>query len=286
MRSIQSLAARVSSCLRIPATFALVSALLLLAIDSRAQQPAAGRKKAPSLTTEDVLRPRSDQTEEVASQPVAVKPAPGSQQAGPDNIDPEESSWRGRVRQARERAKSLERSAEETELRVTELRNALGSSGQTAKYRNNTAAELDRAGQQLLELRARAREAASDLEKLLEYGRDKGFKEEPGPSATTGEGKPNEDYYRTRFAKLNEELQTANRRAELFENRIRDLNARININSGSGDNFYIAQLQQERDEAQQKMNEARAARDRVQQEIAALVEEARRAGLPPGIFRN
>ena len=286
MRSFPTPAESARRGLRLPLTLALVSALLLLALDSRAQQPAVGRKKAPSLTTDDVIRPRTDSTVEAAGPSVAVKPEATGPQAGSDKLDPEEAAWRERVQQARERATALERSAEEAELRVTEIRNSLGASGHTARHRNNLAAELERAGQRLTDLRSQAREAASDLEKLLQYGREKGFSEDAGPKSTTAEGKPNEDYYRSRFAKLNEELQTAMRRAQLYENRVRDLNARINLNSGSGDNFYIAQLQQERDEAQQKMNEARADRDRAQQEIAALMEEARRAGLPPGIFRN
>jgi len=286
MRSFSALAAVARNCVRLSAILALASAWSILAIDARAQQPAVGRKKVPSLTSDDVARPRTDQPSEAAGQPVAAGQDAARTQPGSDKTDPEEASWRERVRQARERVSALERGAEEAELRVTELRNALGTSGQTARYRNNTAAELERAGQRVLELRAQAREAASDLEKLLQYGREKGFKEEAGPKLTSDDGKPNEDYYRARFAKLNEELQTALRRAQLYENRVRDLNARINLNSGTGDNFYNAQLQQERDEAQQKMNEARSARDRAQQEIAALVEEARRAGLPPGIFRN
>jgi hypothetical protein len=284
MRSFSALAAVARNCVRLSAILALATVWSILAIDTRAQQPAVGRKKVPSLTSEDVARPRTDQPSEAAGRPVAADAA--RTQPGSDKTDPEEASWRERVRQARNRVSALERGAEEAELRVTELRNALGTSGQSARYRNNTAAELERAGQRVLELRAQAREAASDLEKLLQYGKEKGFKEEAGPKSTSDDGKPNEDYYRTRFAKLNEELQTALRRAQLYENRVRDLNARINLNSGTGDNFYNAQLQQERDEAQQKMNEARSARDRAQQETAALVEEARRAGLPPGIFRN
>jgi hypothetical protein len=286
MRSFPTPAESARKGLRLPVTLALVSALLLLALDSHAQQPAVGRKKAPSLTTDDVIRPRTDSTVEAAGPSGAIKPEAAGPQTGSDKLDPEEAAWRERVQQARERATALERSAEEAELRVTEIRNSLGASGHTARHRNNLAAELERAGQRLSDLRSQAREAASDLEKLLQYGREKGFSEAAGPKSTTAEGKPNEDYYRSRFARLNEELQTAMRRAQLYENRVRDLNARINLNSGSGDNFYIAQLQQERDEAQQRMNEARADRDRAQQEIAALMEEARRAGLPPGIFRN
>lgn len=284
MRSVLLSAVAARNGLRVSASLVLALTLLLSAIDSRAQQPAVGRKRVPSLNSDDVARPRTEQT--VEGQPGAAKSDPAKSQAGSDKLNPEETAWRERVSQARERAESLERSAEQAEIQVTELRNALGVSGQSAKYRNNTAAELERAGQRLLDLRAQAREAAADLEKLLQYGKEKGFVEAAGPKSTGDDGKPNEDYYRTRFAKLNEEYQTAMRRVQLYENRVRDLNARINLNSGSGDNFYIAQLQQERDEAQQRLNESRTARDRAQQEIAALVEEARRAGLPPGIFRN
>jgi hypothetical protein len=119
----------------------------------------------------------------------------------------------------------------------------------------------------------------------VEYGREKGFKEAEGPKAVGDDGKPNEQFYRSRFASLNEALQTAERRAQLYENRVRDLNQRISNNSGTGDNFYIAQIQQERTEMQQKLEEARAARAKAQSDLVALLEEARRNGVPPGVFR-
>ena len=52
-----------------------------------------------------------------------------------------------------------------------------------------------------------------------------------------------------------------------------------------GDNFYLAHLQEERQEAQEQLGEARAALVRARGDQEALKEEARRAGVPPGVFR-
>ncbi|HKY06551.1 MAG TPA: hypothetical protein VJQ56_16760, partial [Blastocatellia bacterium] len=202
-----------------------------------------------------------------------------------DKKNPEQEAWRERLRAAQELAKETERAAEEAEIRITQIRNALGISGQSPSERNDLAAQLDRAGPQLTEARANARRAADELSNLLEYGKQKGFTEAPEPKATTDDGKPNEQYYRAKYNSLNEVLQDADRRVQLYENRVRDLNQRIRANTGTGDNFYTNQIQQDRDEAQEKLNEAFAARDKVKEDIIALLEEARRAGLPPGIFR-
>ena len=137
----------------------------------------------------------------------------------------EESSWRARVAQARSRAKDLERATEEGEIRITALRNELGTSGQSARYRNETAAELGQAGQRLSELRTQARAAADDAAQLVEYGRQKGFTEAEGPKATSEGGQPNEEYYRAQFAKLTEAYESAQRRVQLYNDRVRDLNS-------------------------------------------------------------
>ena len=52
-----------------------------------------------------------------------------------------------------------------------------------------------------------------------------------------------------------------------------------------GDNFYTMQLQQERDAAQQKLEEARAELSKAQTDLDTLKEDARRAGVAPGLFR-
>ena len=273
--------------IRLNPAIALVLALLLLSGAAFAQQPAASKKKVPRLTTDDVIKPQPSSEQLTEANP--VKPEESARAAAPKTAEaganPEEASWRERIRAARERAKYLERAAEEAELRVTEIRNEMSASGQTPQQRNQSAASLERAGQTVTDLRAQSKAADEDLNKLIEYGREKGFKEAEAPKAASDDGKPNEQYYRSRFASLNEALQTADRRAQLYENRVRDLNQRISSNSGTGDNFYIAQIQQERNEMQQKLEQARAARTKAQIDLDALLEEARRNGVPPGVFR-
>ena len=284
-------------------TNALVLIMLLWLTAAAVQQPATGRQKAPRLTTDDVRPPAAQQSaesKEVAAKPeVAGKADPAEPKAGQPKatevkVSVEESSWRESVGKARTRAKELERAAEEAELRITALRNDLGTSGQSARFRNDTAAELGQAGQRLTELRAQARIAADDAAQLIEYGKTKGFTESEGPKPTAEEGKPNEEYYRTQFTKLTEALENAQRRVQLYDNRVRDLNQQISTNSGGkdkngrntgGDSFYGVQLQKDREEAQQKLEEARAAQTQAQTALDALMEEARRAGVPAGLFR-
>jgi hypothetical protein len=284
-------------------TYALALALLLW-LTAAAQQPAPARPKAPRLTTDDLLRapaeqPAAEAKESAAkpedpAKPDAAVPKTGQLKATEVKVSEEEFSWRERVGKARSRAKELERAAEEAELRITALRNELGTSGQSTRYRNDTAAELGQAGQRISELRAQARTAADDAAQLVEYGRQQGFTEAEGPKATSEEGKPNEEYYRAQFGKLTEALESAQRRVQLYNDRVRDLNQQISTNSGGrdkkgrgtgGDSFFAAQLQKDRDEALQKLDEARAAHTQSQNDIYALTEEARRAGVPPGLFR-
>ncbi len=281
MRSFRSLARMAVE--RLPRLIALLLTCAVALAVANAQQPAPAKKRSPRLSTDDVVRPASEQPEEEAKPEEAGKADAAKPQA--NDVSPEETSWRERVTAARARAKALERQAEETELRVTALRNELNRSGQTPRDRNQSAAELDEVGRRLNDLRAQARAAAADMNKVIEYGREKGFKEAAGPKATSEDGKPNEEYYRAQYAKLTESRQEAVRRAQLYENRLRDLNQRITNNTVTGDNFYLSQLQQERDEVQAKLEEARVARTKAQSDIEALMDEARRANVPPGVFR-
>lgn len=268
-------------------TFALM-VTALVAMTAAAQQPAAGRKKIPSLNTDDVVRPMTEQPTE--SKPAAAKPeevANASPVKPGETKNAEEAAWRDGVNKARDRAKELERATEHTELRITALRNDLGVSGQSARFRNDVAAEIEQAGQRLSDLREQSRRAAEDLTQLLDYGKEKGFKEAEGPKATSDEGKPNEEFYRAQLAKLNEAIETAQRRTQLYQNRLNDVSQRILMNGGKkgGDNFYMIQLQKDRDDAQSKLNESQAALAKARSELDALKEEARRAGITPDLFR-
>jgi chromosome segregation ATPase len=153
---------------------------------------------------------------------------------------------------------------------------------------------MDQAGQQLKVIRAQAQAAADDLAQLVEYGRQKGYAESEGPKPTTDAGNPNEEYFRSRLAKVREDIESAQRRVELYNNRVRDLNQQLATNSSGkdksghktgGDSFYSGQLQQERDDAQRKLDEARSSLSKAQDDLENLQQEARRAGVPPGLFR-
>lgn len=296
MRSLRLVAASARTALLRRFAFAFGLALFLT-VAAAAQQPAIGKQKVPRLTTDDVARPPAAQPVEESreasgktgdaktpGEPTATTAQPA---AAEEKVSAEQSSWRDRVGKARNRAKELERTAEEAELRITALRNQLGTSGESARFRNDVAAEMDQAGRRLTDLRADAHAAAEDLAELVEYGRQKGFAEAAAPQPTSGDGKPNEQYFRARLDKLNGDAESAQRRIALYENRVRDVSQRILMNGGKkgGDNFYTAQLQQDRDDAQTKLDEARAALTKAQADLDALKDEARRADVSRDLFR-
>ena len=295
MRSLRLVAALARTAFIRRSTIAFGLALFL-SITAAAQQPAA-RPRVPRLTTDDVARPAAAQPAE-ESKETAAKTVEANKSteavattaqpaAAEEKVSAEQSSWRDRVGKARNRTKELERTAEEAELRITALRNQLGTSGESARFRNDVAAEMDQAGRRLTDLRADAHAAAEDLAELVEYGRQKGFAEAAGPQPTSGDGKPNEQYFRARLDKLTGDVESAQRRIALYENRVRDVSQRILMNGGKkgGDNFYTAQLQQDRADAQTKLDEARAALTKAQADLDALKDEARRANVSRDLFR-
>jgi hypothetical protein len=273
---------------------------LLCAPFSNAQQTEV-RKKTPRLTTDDVITTRTSKTTETplttteepakkageAVKSDSVKSEEGkpaaATQAATAKTGADETAWREQVASARERAESLERTAEEAELRLTQLRNELGISGRDTRQRNATAAELDSAGKQLTELKTQARAASAEVKRLLDEGNAKGFREAQGPKATAADGKPNVAYYKARYEKLMQAMRDADRRVLLYENRVRTLNESL-VNTNR-DRFTSSQLEQDRNEAQEKASEARAALSKAQTDLENLLNEARVAGIPPGLFR-
>jgi hypothetical protein len=268
------------------------------AVVSNAQQTEV-RKRTPRLTTDDVTTRTSQTTETpVVTVEESAKKAgeglksdsakstntksAGTAKGAADKTGPAEQTWREQVAKAREHAESLERTAEEAELRTTSLRNDLGSSGDV-KQRNATAAELESAGQQLTEAKNQARAASAELKKLLAEGSSKGFAETQGPASTSSDGKPNAAYYKGRYDKLLQAMRDAERRVQLYDNRVRSLNESL-VNTNR-DRFTSAQLEQDRNEAQDKADEARTALTKAQADIESLMNEARAAGVPPGLFR-
>ena len=280
--------------------FALLLSFFIFAFTATAQEQTE-RKRTPRLTTDDVSSSRVTHTTETpvteagankvneAARTTASKSGTApknteatNQKATKDSA--EELVWRKNVTEARRHADDLQRSAEEMELRTTQLRNNLNTPGQGAKDRNAVAQEMEQAGKEVARLRGAAREADRALKALLEEGSDKGFKEEAGPTPTTKDGKTNNSYYRQRYEALNKTLSDAQRRIQLYENRMRNLNELLT--NPNRDRFSGSQLEQDRAEVQTKIEEARAAYDKAQIDLQKLLDEAKQAGVEPGVFRQ
>jgi hypothetical protein len=271
--------------------FALLFALaFVLAPFAGAQtQP----RKVPRLTTDDVVKTKAAQS---ASEipPVEITAGKGIEAAknlpAPNppvdlqGASPDEKVWREKVAQARQRAEDAQRAAEEAEVHTTELRNALNTQGQDAKQRNATAEEMDRAGKQVIELQKQAREAKASLNELLAEGYEKGYKEGEGLKPATKTGKPNEEYYRQKYLELQQAENDARRRIKLYEDRIRALNELIT--NPNRDRFSNASLEQDRQDAKDSLAEAEKALSKAQDDMEKLMDEARQAGIPPGVFRQ
>jgi hypothetical protein len=265
----------------------IISAAVLISVPVLGicnQQNAQTKTPVPSMTSDDVLGYRPVRPVEA---PSAGQPKTGDEAKAAEGEKPSaaEVSWREAIKAARKQADSTQRRAEETELRITDLRNQLGAPGQGAGDRNQTMSDLGTVGDTLKQQKAEAREAADALNKLLEEGRQKGYKEEQGPPSVSKNGEANEDYYRSKFAELTKSLEDAQRRIQLYQNKVNELNQSITGNARSGDNFFIGQLQEQRDEAQHSLEQAIEASQKAQSDIAALKEEARTSGVPPGVFR-
>jgi uncharacterized membrane protein len=265
--------------------FALAFLLAALAIAQQTQP-----RKVPRMTSDDVVKTRSAPS---ASEipPVEIVPAMPSPQVKvtPPPVDlegaksPDEKAWRIKVAQARQQAEETQRAAEQAEVGTTELRNSLNTQGQTSQQRNATAAEMDAAGKQVVELRKVAAAAKDELRALLAEGLEKGYSEGAGIKPVTKTGTPNEEYYRQKYQELLQAVADAQRRIKLYEDRIRALNELIT--NPNRDRFGNARLEQDRQDAKDNLAAAENALSKAQEDIEKLKAEANQAGIAPGVFR-
>ncbi len=236
------------------------------------------RRPTPTLTTEDV---RANQPSPSPDKDKATAQATPPTQRGKEP-NPAEQAWNKKLSETREKAKELERRADQTELEINRLRNFLFS----AEPRDpGTNAQINQRISELTELttrlRAEAKAAQEEVAALVKEGEAKGYQVESLPP-TTETGKPNLEYYRKHFAELQSELQDAQAHAQVMQLRINDLRFRINNNARSGDNFFLGRLQGELQEAEKGLESARARIAEASQQLEELLLQARRAGLSLG----
>ena len=127
-------------------------------------------------------------------------------------------------------------------------------------------------------LREAAVTAQEEADAILAEGAAKKFKVEL-LTPTTPSGAPNLAYYRVRFDELQSDRRDAERRARVMQLRINDLNRRITLNAGTGDNFFLSRLRDELQQAQQGLALAGARLTRISKQLNELLEQARAAGI-------
>ena len=275
----------------------LLIGFLLLFATTLLAQPAR-----PTLTTEDVVKWRAahpDRAEHFIPKQAAAKPTPPAQARTDAEFLAAERDWNARLLQARERARDLERRADEADLTATQSRNNIFHADANALNTNN--ARVAELRGYVRAYRAEARAAQEAVNRLLDEGREDGF-QLYALSPTLKNGEPNLEYYRSRFLTLQRDWQDAQARADVLQQRVNRLQTTINTNlnipsygarsgilfypnNGAADGFYLNRLRDELGGVGGDYQATQARLAILTEQLAALREEGRRAGVPPGIFR-
>lgn len=261
--------------------------------------------QVPSLTTEDVLKWRAANPERakhfIPKTAASAQPAQKSQAQSDAEYLRAEKEWNIRLNEARTRVRDFERRADQAELQATQARNVniFGSADQV----NANNANIGNLRATAQALRAEARYAQQEVDRLLDEGKQYGFQLN-FISPVLKNGAPNLEYFRTRYLDLAMELQDAQSRAAVLQLRTNRLQTSINNtlsynagwsnyyrgilfypNTGAADVFYLNRLRNELAYIGGDANSNAARIQILQQELADLIEEGRRAGVPPGTFR-
>lgn len=261
--------------------------------------------QVPSLTTEDVVKWRAanpDRAEHFIPKTAATaQPTQKSQAQSEAEYLRAEKEWNVRLSEARTRVRDFERRADQAELQATQARNVniFGSADQV----NANNANIGNLRATAQALRAEARYAQQEVDRLLDEGKQYGFQLN-FISPVLKNGAPNLEYFRTRYLDLAMELQDAQSRAAVLQLRTNRLQTSINNtlsynagwsnyyrgilfypNTGAADVFYLNRLRNELAYIGGDANSNAARIQILQQELANLIEEGRRAGVPPGTFR-
>lgn len=263
-----------------------------------AQQPAPeGQRQdddVPTLTTDDVAPPAAaedEDTGEDAQEDPNLTPEEradagqgkkgGSEaKAGPrgKKENPEEVAWRRRYEAAKKQADETKRTAENAELRVTEIRNQIADPTDTSS-KDGLRAELESQGAVVRQAKEAASAAAAELTRIKAEGDAEGFRPVAGPTATKKTGEPNEAFYLKEYQKAKQQLADANREVTLYQNQVNDLRVRQLNESGSGDNFVQLKLQAQLNEALEKLEKAQQKQATASSRLDDVRSQARRSGI-------
>jgi hypothetical protein len=276
----------------------LATAVVVFAGPALAQQPAPELQRedeTPTLTTDDVApapiagQPAGAQTEappedatmtpEERADAAASKPgAPGTKPEGKKGPSKAELAWRSRVAQAEAAERAARERAQQAELALTDMKNRMASAS-TVSERNSLAATVDQQGNAVQRAQEEATAAAATLKAIEAQGAANKYSRAAGPSPTTKSGGVNADYYLKRVAEAKAALDDATRRVQIYQDRVNEARGRSIGNSGSGDNFAQAKIQEDLDAALSELEKAQADRDAAQVQYDEATRAAQNANV-------
>ncbi len=238
-------------------------------------QPAGAQTQPPDEGDDSALTP-----EERADAASGRDTGKGDATAAPAKKGPskEELAWRTRYAQAESQLRAARQRAQNAELQLTEMQNNLGSTNST-QDRNSLAAAIETQGNTVREAQRAASDAQTAFDAVQAEGRSKKFRLAPGPSPTTESGRPNLDYYQQKVSKATGDYADADRRVQIYQDRVNDARGRILNNSGSGDQFAGARLQEELDASLKELDKAQSDRNAARQRLDQARQEAAAAGV-------
>ena len=252
-------------------SLSVILTLIALSAITFAQQPKQ-TSKSPVITSDDVLRVSRSRNRAIPT-PAAVAETTVAQR------DTAEAArlWRERLQRAQQQVRELRRQADATELEINRKKNMLFSGEpRSTQTHKGLIADIDILTFQMRRLRAEAANAQADVDALLAEGDASGYSVTPTAikQAITGR-----DEYRSRYNELNIDLLDAQKRVDVLQLRINDINRRILLNSGSGDEFYNNRLRDQLQATEDDLYDTRARAAAIRRNLEELRQEARRAGI-------
>lgn len=250
----------------------------------------------PKLTTEDVMKWRAANPDRAEH---FIPEQDTAQQKSQAEFLAAEKDWNARLNEARAKVRDFERLADQTTLAAAQARNVIFHNDPNALNANNArVADLQA---QARAYRAEARGAQAAVNQLLDEGKQYGYQLYT-LSPTLPNGEPNLEYYRARFLTLQRDLQDTQARADVLRLRANRTQTTVNTtwnsvqypgrrgiqfypNNGAADVFYLNRLRDQWGGINDDLQATQALVVALTEQLEALQEEGRRAGVPPGIFR-
>ncbi|MFN0120605.1 MAG: hypothetical protein ACKV2V_08895 [Blastocatellia bacterium] len=242
----------------------LVGLLLFYSTTATAQEKK--ERRIPSLVTEELVAlPVQSKSDTESRQSTDSRNNRTDDEAKTDSItkpgakkteDPAETEWKQRLREAQEKAKTLERNADQVELEIIQVRNQrYNNSNQAASALNEGTARIETLTRRNQELRKQAATSQAEVQKMLDEGNKAGYQTQAQASGNNNDSRDNTE---NANADNTQDIRDLETRQQVIQNRINQISAKIRQTMGSGDNFALNRLRQELRQEQANLEDTRA----------------------------